>query len=87
MMKAATISSSLEKCWQEIGRRTPQTLDHFLAQVKKQAPSHRPTDHAFIDMVAAFSKSIDGGLSGDGLSSDGALVILMTSRITATMPW
>lgn len=75
MMKAATISSSLEKCWPQIGRQTPQTCEHFLAQVKKQAPSHRPTEHAFIDMVAAFSKSNDGGVSGDGLSSDAALVI------------
>jgi hypothetical protein len=74
MLKAATIASSLESCWSQIVRCTPQRLENFLAQVKKQAPSHRPDQQAFIELLASCSKS-DNGFTTDGLSSDAALVI------------
>ena len=74
LMKAATIASSLESCWPQIGRCTPQRLQNFLAQVKKQTPSHRPDQQAFIELLASSSKS-DNGFTTDGLSSDAALVI------------
>jgi len=73
-MRAATIASSLESCWQGIGRRTPQKIEDFLAQVKKQAPSHRPRQQAFIDLIASFSKS-ENGIPSHGFSSEDAVVI------------
>ena len=70
-LKAATIASSLENCWQKIGRLTPQKIEDYLAQVKKQAPSNRPSQQTFIEMIVSFSKS-DDVITPSGLSSDDA---------------
>jgi hypothetical protein len=70
-LKAATIASSLKNCWQKIGRLTPQKIEDFLAQVKKQAPSNRPSLQTFVEMIVSCSKSDDVS-TPSGLSSDDA---------------
>ena len=73
-LKAATIASSLKNCWQKIGRLTPQKIEDFLAQVKKQAPSNRPSLQTFVEMIVSFSKSDDVS-TPSGLSSDDAFLM------------